>query len=176
MMIREENQEVTAILVLFFDDRNFLSDSADYFARNIMVDVDPTHINNIKCSKYSHLFNTTALISSNQVSCNTFSDAYYQSSKEIIDNVQNEILSILETCGSVGTFYLNNSVSGGVGSGFTALISECLHDEYPLKYQFGFEIYPFNNIQHNDSISIYNTLLSLSHTFDTKNMRVLLDN
>ena len=139
--------------------------------RTIFVDLEPTAVD--KVSK--DLFHPDSFISGNQGACGNFARGYYTAGKEIIDLTFNRIKTLTDACDSFQGFLIINSLGGGTGSGFTALLMECLTVQYGKKSKVQFAIYPTSEL----STAItepYNAVLSTHYTLDYSDCCFLVDN
>ena len=101
--------------------------------RNIMIDLDPDTIDNIKESKYSSFFDPEFLISGKEDAANNFAGEHYTVGKEIIDKVNDQLRKLDDNCDNVQGFVINHSVEGGNGSGLGALILEIIAVDFGRK-------------------------------------------
>lgn len=68
-----------------------------------------------------------------------------------------------------------NSLSGGVGSGTTARVSEWIMDECSKISILNFGVYPSKSFSNNSNVSVYNTLLNIKQS-SVHGFRILYDN
>ncbi len=139
--------------------------------RTIFVDLEPTAVDKIP----KDLFHPESFISGNQGACGNFVLGYYTAGTEIIDLTLDRIRRLTDACHSFQGFLIINSVGGGTGSGFTALLMERLTVEYGKKSTVQFAIYPTGQL----STAItepYNAILSTHYTFDHSDCCFLIDN
>jgi len=139
--------------------------------RTIFVDLEPTAVDKIP----KDLFHPESFISGNQGACGNFARGYYTAGKEIIDPVLDKIIRLTEACDSFQGFLIINSLGGGTGSGFTALLMERLTVAYGKKSKIQFAIYPAPQL----STAItepYNAVLSTHYTNEHSDCCFLVDN
>ena len=94
------------------------------------------------------------------------------------DDTLESVRRMSERCDSMQGFLLFNAISGGTGSGFSAILLERLADEYDRISKLAFSIYP-NDYTHKLSQSIvepYNAVLHLSKLIDHVDVSFTLEN
>ena len=104
-----------------------------YVPRNLMVDLEPSTIDNVKNSKYSAIFHPECLLSGDKSADNNFAKGHYSLGKEMIDKVNDRLRKLVDNCDNVQGFVVNHSVGGGTGSGLGALILERIAVDYRKK-------------------------------------------
>ena len=104
-----------------------------YVPRNLMVDLEPNVIDDVKNSKYSKVFHPDLMISGKEDAANNFARGHYTVGKEQIDIVNDRLRKLVDNCDNVQGFVINHSVGGGTGSGLGALILERIAVDYRKK-------------------------------------------
>lgn len=145
--------------------------SGELVPRTIFVDLEPTAVDKIR----TNLFHTESFISGNQGACGNFARGYYTAGKEIIDLTLDRIRRLIDACQSVQGFLIINSVGGGTGSGFTALLMERLSVDYGKKSKVQFAIYPTSRLG-TAITEPYNAVLSTHVSLEHSNCCFLVDN
>ena len=107
--------------------------SGEYTTRNLMIDLQPKMINNIKTSKYRKLFSNECLLSGKFDAENNFASGRYTLGKEMMDLVNDRIRKLVDKCDNIQGFMIDHSVGGGTGSGMASLILETLGTDYNKK-------------------------------------------
>merc|ERR1719471_319445 len=111
--------------------------AGQYVPRNLMVDLEPNVVDDVKNSKYSKIFHPDFLLAGQEDAANNFARGHYTVGKEMIDKVNDRLRKMVDNCDNVQGFFINHSVGGGTGSGLGALIleriavdhkSHCIHD------------------------------------------------
>eukprot|EP01084_Bolivina_argentea_P213534 362622_1 len=118
------------------------TDDKNYIPRNLMVDLEPNVIDDIKSSKYSKIYDTQFLLAGKEDAANNFARGHFTVGKEIIDDVNDRIRKQFDSCDNLQGFIMNHSLGGGTGSGLGSLILEKLAVNYRKKSKIGFEIFP----------------------------------
>merc|ERR1712032_1207450 len=133
--------------------------AGQYVPRNLMVDLEPNVIDDVKNSKYSAIFHPEFLLSG----------------KEMIDKVNDRLRKLVDNCDNVQGFVINHSVGGGTGSGLGALMLERIAVDYRKKSKLGFEVYPSPTIS-TCVVEPYNALLTTHWLLDHTEISIVLDN
>jgi tubulin alpha len=149
--------------------------AGQYVPRNLMVDLEPNVIDDVKNSKYSAIFHPEFLLSGKEDAANNFARGHYTVGKEMIDKVNDRLRKLVDNCDNVQGFVINHSVGGGTGSGLGALMLERIAVDYRKKSKLGFEVYPSPTIS-TCVVEPYNSLLTTHWLLDHTEVSVLLDN
>ena len=104
-----------------------------YVPRNLMVDLEPNVIDDVKTSKYSAIFHPDFLLAGREDAANNFYRGHYTNGKEMIDKVNDRLRKLVDNCDNVQGFVVNHAVGGGTGSGLGALILERIAVDYRKK-------------------------------------------
>ena len=110
--------------------------------RAIMIDLEPTVIDQIKTGPYGKLFHPEVLISGKEDAANNYARGHYTVGKAIVDSVLDRVRRQAENCTGLQGFLMFHSFGGGTGSGFTSLLMERLSLDYGKKSKLEFAIYP----------------------------------
>jgi tubulin alpha len=146
-----------------------------FVPRNLMVDLEPNVIDDVKCSKFAKLYQEDFLLQGKEDAANNFARGHYTVGKEIIDKVNDRMRKLVDNCDNVQGFVVNHSVGGGTGSGLGALILERIAVDYRKKSKLGFEIYPSPTIS-TCVVEPYNALLTTHWLLDHTEVSLVLDN
>eukprot|EP01083_Nonionella_stella_P270072 914190_1 len=96
--------------------------AGQFVPRNLMVDLEPNVVDDVKNSKYSKIFHPEFLLSVKEDAANNFARGHYTVVKEIIDKFNDRLRKLFDNCDNVQGFVINHSVCGGTGSGLGALM------------------------------------------------------
>ena len=107
--------------------------AGQYVPRNLMVDLEPNVIDDVKNSKYSNIFHPDFLLAGKEDAANNFARGHYTVGKEMMDKVNDRVRKLVDNCDNVQGFVINHSVGGGTGSGLGALMLERLAVDYRKK-------------------------------------------
>jgi len=149
--------------------------AGQFVPRNLMVDLEPNVIDDVKNSKYSKIFHPEFLLAGKEDAANNFARGHYTVGKEMIDKVNDRLRKLVDNCDNVQGFLINHSVGGGTGSGLGALMLERIAVDYRKKSKIGFEIYPSPTIS-NCVVEPYNALLTTHWLLDHTEVSLVLDN
>ncbi|EUB60089.1 Tubulin alpha chain [Echinococcus granulosus] len=154
----------------------FFSESRQrYYPRAIMVDLEPTVIDEIRVGAYKKLWKASNLLTGKEDAANNYARAYINVGKKMLGPLMEQVRITAERCDGLAGFNVVHSLAGGTGSGLTALLLECLFEEYVKKARFSTTIYP-SKICSQSTVDPYNTLLSMKATMDTLDCSLLMDN
>jgi tubulin alpha len=149
--------------------------AGQYVPRNLMVDLEPNVIDDVKNSKYAKIFHPKFLLPGKEDAANNFARGHYTVGKEMIDQINDRIRKLVANCDNVQGFVINHSVGGGTGSGLGALILERIAVDYRRKSKIGFELYPSPTIS-TCVVEPYNALLTTHWLLDHTEVSMVLDN
>merc|ERR1711994_1021965 len=149
--------------------------SGQYVPRNLMVDLEPNVIDDVKNSKYSAIFHPEFLLPGKEDAVNNFARGHYTVGKEMGDQVNDRLRKLVDNSQNVQGFIINHAVGGGTGSGLGALILERIAVDYRKKSKIGFEVYPSPKLS-TCIVEPYNSMLSTHWLLDHTEVSVVLDN
>ncbi|KAL0268733.1 UNVERIFIED_CONTAM: hypothetical protein PYX00_010555 [Menopon gallinae] len=156
----------------------FFSESANSgkkVPRAIMVDLEPTVIDEIKTGIYKKLYHPQQLISGKEDAANNYARGHYTIGKEMVDIVTDQTRKLSDACDGLQGFFFFHSIGGGTGSGFSALLMEKLSEEYGKKSKFQFSVYPAPQIS-TAVVEPYNAVLAIHNTLDHSECDFMVDN
>ena len=110
--------------------------------RAVLVDLEPTVIDEIRTGTYRQLFHPDQMITGKEDAANNYARGHYTIGKEQIDITMDKVRRIADQCTGLQGFLIFHSFGGGTGSGFTSLLMENLSINYGKKAKLGFSIYP----------------------------------
>ncbi|CAH0682923.1 unnamed protein product [Spodoptera exigua] len=143
--------------------------------RVVMVDLEPTPIDEIRTGTYRELFHPSTLLTGKEDAASNFARGYFGVGREMIDLALNRIRIVAEDCNSLQGFMIFRSFGGGTGSGFTALLLEGLSKDYGKLSKVEFAIYPSPRISP-IIVEPYNAVLTSHTTMDTEDVCFIFDN
>eukprot|EP01084_Bolivina_argentea_P172218 298335_1 len=168
---RKDNEEKENSFHCFYQETG----AGQYVPRNLMVDLEPNVIDDVKNSKYSNIFHEAFLLSGNEDAANNFARGHYTVGRDMIDKINDKIRKLVDQCDNVQGFLINHAVGGGTGSGLGALILEKIAVDYRRKSKIGFELYPSPTIS-TCVVEPYNALLTTHWLLDHTEVSLVLDN
>ncbi|XP_054015760.1 tubulin alpha-2/alpha-4 chain-like [Hylaeus anthracinus] len=144
-------------------------------ARTVIVDLEPTVIDEIRTGAYKNLFSPASLISGKEDAANNFAKGYHSSGREAIDLVADRVCRTWDKCSRPTGFIVFRSVNGGTGGGFGTLLLERLTYDYPKKITLDFAISPAPNIS-TVIVEPYNAIFATHGSLDHVDCCFLIDN
>merc|ERR1712012_1508723 len=149
--------------------------AGQYVPRNLMVDLEPNVIDDIRVGPFAQMFHPEFLLNGKEDAANNFARGHYTVGKEILDQVNDRMRKLVDNSSNVQGFIVNHAVGGGTGSGLGALILERIAVDYRKKSKIGFEIYPAPNLS-TCIVEPYNAMLSTHWLLDHTEVSIVLDN
>ncbi|XP_063362543.1 tubulin alpha-1 chain-like [Cydia amplana] len=143
--------------------------------RVVMIDLEPTPIDEIRTGAYRELFHPTSLITGKEDAASNFARGYFGVGREMIDLALNRIRLVAEDCQHLQGFIIFRSFGGGTGSGFTALLLEGLVKDYGKLSKIEFAIYPSPRISP-IIVEPYNAVLTTHACMNTEDVCFIFDN
>lgn len=110
--------------------------------RAIMVDLEPTVVDEVRVGKYKQLYHPEQLITGKEDAANNYARGHYSIGKEMIDVVMDRCYKLAEQCSGLQGFFVFHSFGGGTGSGFTSLLMQKLSQDFGKKSKLEFVVYP----------------------------------
>merc|ERR1711968_309934 len=110
--------------------------------RCVMVDLEPTVVDEVRTGTYRQLYHPEQLISGKEDAANNYARGHYTVGKEIVDLALDRIRKLADQCTGLQGFMCFNTVGGGTGSGLGSLLLERLSVDYGKKSKLGFCTYP----------------------------------
>ncbi|KAA3680494.1 tubulin alpha, partial [Paragonimus westermani] len=143
--------------------------------RAIMVDLEPTVIDEIRAGTYRKLWKPNCLITGKEDAANNYGRGNYTIGKQKMGETMETIRRLVEDSNNLAAFELVHSHSGGTGSGMTSLIIDQLCDEYGKKFKFSTSIFP-SAMYSQSTVDPYNSILHSHATIETLDCDILVDN
>jgi len=147
-----------------------------YTPRNLMIDLEPNVIDDVKTSRLAGLFHPDFLLSRNHGSGGVFVNAYHYEGNDMIPEINEQLRKLVDNCDNFQGFMCANSVNGGTGSGLGCLLLELLGQEYKKKSKFGTHVFPSPTIS-SSPLEPYNSVLALEGLAESwVDVSICLDN
>lgn len=143
--------------------------------RAIMVDLEPTVIDEIRIGQYKKLYHPEQLISGKEDAANNYARGHYTIGKEIIDTVIDRVRKLTDQCTGLQGFFVFHSFGGGTGSGFAALLMQKLSEDYGKKSKLEFAVYPAPQVS-TAVVEPYNAILTTHNTINHSDCAFMVDN
>ncbi|PRP82787.1 tubulin alpha-7 chain [Planoprotostelium fungivorum] len=164
----EENKSTS---LTFFSETN----AGKQVPRAIMVDLEPTVVDEVRTGAYRQLFHPEYLISGKEDAANNYARGHYTVGKELVDVTVEKIRRLTDSCTGLQGFLVFHSVGGGSGSGFGAALLERLSMDYGKKSKLDFCIYPSPEVS-TAVVEPYNSVLSTHALLEHTDVAFMLDN
>merc|ERR1712087_294467 len=143
--------------------------------RCVMVDLEPTVVDEVRTGTYRQLFHPEQLISGKEDAANNYARGHYTIGKEIIDLVLDRIRKLADNCTGLQGFILYHSFGGGTGSGLGSLLLERCSVDYGKKSKVEFAIYPSPQIC-TAVVEPYNSVLCAHAMMEHSDVAFMVDN
>ncbi|CAH1779047.1 unnamed protein product, partial [Owenia fusiformis] len=149
--------------------------SGKHVPRAVIMDLEPTVVDEIRTGTYRQLFHPEQLITGKEDAANNYARGHYTVGKEYIDQCLDRIRKLADNCTGLQGFLLFHSFGGGTGSGFTSLLMERLSVDYGKKSKLEFAIYPAPQIS-TAVVEPYNSVLTTHTTLEHSDVAFMVDN
>lgn len=146
-----------------------------YVPRAILVDTEPTVVDQVRSGECKNLFHPDNMISGKEDAANNYARGHYHIGKELLDETMEVIRRMAEESNSLQGFFMFHSFGGGTGSGFTSLLAKKLADAFSKKSKLEIAIYPSPHIC-TSVVEPYNSVLTTHHSIDFTDCTFLVDN
>ncbi|MCL4168631.1 UNVERIFIED_CONTAM: hypothetical protein GTU68_015498, partial [Idotea baltica] len=143
--------------------------------RVVMVDLEPTVIDEIRTGSYRQLFHPEQLLAGKEDAANNYARGHYTVGKELVDVVLERIRKNVNMCSGLQGFFVFHSFGGGTGSGFTSLMMERLSVDYGKKAKLEFCLYPSPLIM-SGAVEPYNAILNAHSGLEHADCSFMVDN
>ncbi|XP_023935685.2 tubulin alpha chain-like [Bicyclus anynana] len=143
--------------------------------RVVMVDLEPTPIDEIRTGAYRQLFRPASLLTGKEDAASNFARGYFGVGREMIDLTLDRIRLTVEECNCLQGFIIFRAFGGGTGSGFTALLLDGLSRDYGKLSKVEFAIYPAPKISP-IIVEPYNAVMTTHACMNTEDVCFIFDN
>ncbi|CAE8591422.1 unnamed protein product [Polarella glacialis] len=143
--------------------------------RCVMVDLEPTVVDEVRTGTYRQLFHPEQLISGKEDAANNFARGHYTVGKEIVDLVLDRIRKLADNCTGLQGFMVYNTCGGGTGSGLGCLLLERLSVDYGKKSKISFTVWACPQIS-TAVVEAYNTVLCVHSLLEHTDVTIMYDN
>ena len=140
------------------------------------MDSDPLTIEQVERGPMRGIFASYNLFKGRECNASNYIRAKYTLGKELIEPFLEVVRFNAERCDSLKGFFLNHSLAGATGSGFTALLAERLSVEFPKKIKINETVFGDNWASTQPVVEPYNSLLGLSDLVEHSDMIVMSQN
>ncbi|CAB0011293.1 unnamed protein product [Nesidiocoris tenuis] len=155
----------------FFEEMS----TGNYSPRSIIVDLEPTVVDEIRTGRYKGLFSPSNIINGNEDAANNYARGMHTAGKKIMDQVVEGTRKMAERSEKLQGFLSTHSFGGGTGSGFASSLTQYLADEYNKKCRLEVAVFPSPTMS-TAVVEPYNAVLTTSATLDLTDCVFLADN
>ncbi|KAF7234315.1 hypothetical protein EG68_11798 [Paragonimus skrjabini miyazakii] len=143
--------------------------------RAVIVDLEPTVIDEIRTGVYRGLFHPDQLVTSIEDASNNYARGFYSVGRRVINRVLAQVRRATEACDMFQGFFVINSFGGGTGSGFTSLALNHLATDYAKRSKIQVGIYPGPRLS-TGIVEPYNSVLTFNSSMEQSELSILIDN
>jgi len=143
--------------------------------RCVMVDLEPTVVDEVRTGTYRQLVHPEQLISGKEDAANNFARGHYTIGKEIVDLVLDRIRKLADNCTGLQGFMVYNACGGGTGSGLGCLMLERLSVDYGKKSKLSFTVWSCPQVA-TAVVEPYNTVLCVHSLLEHTDVTIMYDN
>lgn len=151
------------------------ANSGQYVPRSLMVDLEPSVIDEVRTGSSKRLWHPDQLISGKEDAANNFARGHYSIGRSHIDKVIDRVRKMADRCDGLQGFVLTHSVGGGTGSGFTSLLLERLATEFPKTTKLDYCVFPSQNMS-TAVVEPYNSVMSTHALMEYVDVTMMLEN
>ncbi|PHJ24759.1 tubulin alpha chain [Cystoisospora suis] len=146
-----------------------------YVPRCVMVDLEPTVIDDVRKGCYGKLFHPDYLLSGKEDAANNFARGYYTVGRDMSETTLERLRRLAENCDGLQGFLVFQAVGGGTGSGLGCHLMETLSVEFGRKPKLNFCVWPSPQVS-TSVVEPYNAVLSTHSLLEHTDVAVILDN
>ncbi|OON19738.1 Tubulin/FtsZ family, GTPase domain protein, partial [Opisthorchis viverrini] len=143
--------------------------------RAVIMDLEPTVIDEIRTGVYRGLFHPDQLITSIEDASNNYARGFYSVGRRVVKRYMSQVRRATEACDMFQGFFVINSFGGGTGSGFTSLALNHLDTEFAKRSKIQVGIYPGPRLS-TGIVEPYNSVLTFNSSMEQSELSILLDN
>ena len=144
-----------------------------YTPRAILIDTEPTAIEEIMVKPFSKLFLPDNILYDREGTGNVYSKGYY-CSQDLFMSISDVVHKEVEKCDCFQGFQFVHSVSGGTGSGLTSKMITTFREEYQTQMMQLYMNTPDNDNQ--NPFAAYNSCFAICYAVDSTDLVHHIDN
>eukprot|EP00108_Taenia_solium_P003327 TsM_000422600 transcript=TsM_000422600 gene=TsM_000422600 len=146
-----------------------------YVPRTLIVDTEPSVLDEIRTGVYRNLFQPSSLISGCEDSASNFARGYYSTPCSIVDASYNSIRHLAEACDLLHGIIFYRTYGGGTGSGLGCRLLQHTADEFCKISRMDFGVIPGVTLS-SGPVEPYNAVLATQVPVEHVNLVSLVDN
>nr|XP_023022659.1 tubulin alpha-1 chain-like [Leptinotarsa decemlineata] len=143
--------------------------------RVVMVDLEPTVIDEIRTGYYRNFFHPDQLLTGKEDAANNYARGKYGIGTEMLDLALDRTRLVAEDCGRLQGFIIFRAFGGGTGGGFTSLFLEHLGIDYRKTSVLEFAIFPAPRVS-TIIVEPYNAVLATNASIEHEDVCFVMDN
>nr|CAH7736937.1 unnamed protein product [Callosobruchus chinensis] len=143
--------------------------------RVVMIDLEPTVIDEIRTGYYRHLFHPDGLLTGKEDAANNYARGKYGIGREMLELALDRTRKVAEECSNLEGFILFRAFGGGTGGGFTALFLEHLAEDYRKRSVMEFAVFPAPRVS-TIIVEPYNAVLTTNSSIENEDVCFVMDN
>ncbi|KAA0194910.1 Tubulin alpha-A chain [Fasciolopsis buskii] len=151
------------------------TDEHRFVPRTVIMDTEPSVIDEIRSGVYRGLFNTSNLITGLEDAASNFARGFYACAAKIMPTTMECLRREVEKTDNLQAVFIYHSFGGGTGSGTTCKLMEAVDLEYAKCPKIELTVYPGQEMC-SSVVEPYNAVLCSSTTDETADVTVLIDN
>ncbi|VEL15416.1 unnamed protein product, partial [Protopolystoma xenopodis] len=129
----------------------------------------------LRCGPYRQLWNPQFMMSGKEDAASNYARGHYTVGKQYLEGLVNSIRKCVESTDNLAAFKVIHSLSGGTGSGMTALLLQHLSEQYGKKFKFCTSVFP-SPVYSQSTVDPYNTILHTHASIESVDCGILIDN
>ena len=146
-----------------------------YVPRSIMLDLEPSVLDEIYSSSVGALFKPDAAVRGTSGAGNNWAKGHYTEGAELIDQALDVARKEVEDCDCLQGFQFVHSIGGGTGSGMGTLLLSKLREEYPDRIMVSYPVFPSPKVS-DVVVEPYNATLSVHQLIENADEVMVIDN
>lgn len=143
--------------------------------RTVLVDLEPSVTDTVRVGPYKELFHPDQLLAGKEDAANNFARGYCKVGGAMLDPVMEQLRRLADQCSTLQNFLVFHSLGGGSGSGFTALLTDRLAEEYGKTSRIQFSVMPSPSMS-SAVVEPYNAVLGTHAMMNDVHCSFILDN
>ncbi|CAH2001354.1 unnamed protein product [Acanthoscelides obtectus] len=143
--------------------------------RVVMIDLEPTVIDEIRTGYYRHLFHPDGLLTGKEDAANNYARGKYGIGREMLELALDRVRKVAEECNNMEGFILFRAFGGGTGGGFAALFLEHLAGDYRKRSVMEFAVFPAPRVS-TIIVEPYNAVLTTNSSIENEDVCFVMDN
>uniref|UniRef100_A0A224XC76 Tubulin alpha chain n=1 Tax=Panstrongylus lignarius TaxID=156445 RepID=A0A224XC76_9HEMI len=149
--------------------------TGNFSPRAVLIDLEPTVIDQVKTGKYKELYVPASLVNANEDAANNYARGRYTSGITALPKIMEPLRKMAESCDKLQGFVMTHSFGGGTGSGLASLLQLSLEEEWKKQCKLEVAIFPSPKLS-TAVVEPYNAVLTTNATMDMTDCVFLVDN